>query len=108
MICVGNLKGKRVSLGWRPAALSALAAYIAKRVEISLSQLQMNRVAISLYEVEKTTSEIRDVFKVTYEDRPYICLSGSERIRAGLESLRRRRRQSPGRWWPYQSPVPLK
>ncbi len=29
--------------------------------------------------------EIRDVFKFTYEDRPYVCLSGSERIRAGLE-----------------------
>ena len=65
--------------------LSALAAYIAKRVEISLSRLQMNRVAISLYEVAKTTGEIRDVFKFTYEDRPYVCLSGSERIRAGLE-----------------------
>jgi hypothetical protein len=67
------------------AVLSALAAYIAKRVEISLSRLQMNRVAISLYEVAKTTGEIRDVFKFTYEDRPYVCLSGSERIRAGLE-----------------------
>ena len=51
----------------------------------SLSRLQMNRVAISLYEVAKTTGEIRDVFKFTYEDRPYVCLSGSERIRAGLE-----------------------
>lgn len=67
------------------AVLSALAAYIAKRVEISLSRLQMNRVAISLYEVAKTTGEIRNMFKFTYEDRPYVCLSGSERIRAGLE-----------------------
>lgn len=65
--------------------LSALAAYIAKRVELSLSRLQMNRVAISLYEVAKTTGEVKDVFKFTYEDRPYVCLSGSERIRAGLE-----------------------
>ena len=65
--------------------LSALAAYIAKRVELGLSRLRMNRVAISLYEVAKTTGEIRDVFKFTYEDRPYVCLSGSERIRAGLE-----------------------
>lgn len=65
--------------------LSAVAAYIAKRVEISFSRLQMNRVAISLYDVAKTTGEVRDVFKFTYEDRPYICLSGSERIKAGLE-----------------------
>ena len=54
-------------------------------MELGLSRLRMNRVAISLYEVAKTTGEIRDVFKFTYEDRPYVCLSGSERIRAGLE-----------------------
>lgn len=65
--------------------LSALAAYIAKRVELSFARLRMNRVSISLYEVAKTTSEVKDVFKFTYEDRPYVCLSGSEKIRAGLE-----------------------
>lgn len=65
--------------------LSALAAYIAKHVEIRFSQLHMNRVSISLYEAVKSTGEVRDVFKFTYEDRPYVCLSGSERIRAGLE-----------------------
>lgn len=65
--------------------LSALAAYIAKRVEIRFSQLHMNRVSISLYEAVKSTGEVRDVFKFTYEGRPYVCLSGSERIRAGLE-----------------------
>lgn len=65
--------------------LAALAAYIAKRVELSFARLRMNRVAISLYEAAKTTGEVKDVFKFTYEDRPYVCLSGSERIRAGLE-----------------------
>jgi len=65
--------------------LSALAIYISKRVELSLARLRMNRVAISLYEVTKTTGELKDVFKFTYEDRPYVCLSGSEKIRAGLE-----------------------
>lgn len=65
--------------------LTALAAYIAKRVELSFARLRMNRVAISLYEAAKTTGEVKDVFKFTYEDRPYVCLSGSERIRAGLE-----------------------
>lgn len=65
--------------------LAALAAYIAKRVELSFAQLQMNRVAISLYDVAKTTGEVKDVFKFTYEGRPYVCLSGSERIKAGLE-----------------------
>ena len=31
------------------------------------------------------TGEVKDVFRFTYEGRDYICLSHSERIRAGLE-----------------------
>lgn len=65
--------------------LTVLGVYISKRVELSLARLKMNRVAISLYDVVKSTGEMKDVFKFTYEDRPYVCLSGSERIRAGLE-----------------------
>ncbi len=65
--------------------LSALASYISKRVELCFAKLRMNRVSIALYEVMKTTGEVKDTFKFTYEDRPYVCLSGSERIRAGLE-----------------------
>ena len=69
----------------KQALLSAVASYIARRVELRLSRLQMNRVSISLYSVMKTTGEVKDAFKFVYEDRPYICLSGSERIKAGLE-----------------------
>lgn len=65
--------------------LSALVSYISKRVELCFARLRMNRVSIALYEVMKTTGEVKDTFKFTYEDRPYVCLSGSERIRAGLE-----------------------
>ena len=49
--------------------LTALGVYIAKRVELSLARLKMNRVAISLYDVAKSTGELRDVFKFTYEDQ---------------------------------------
>lgn len=65
--------------------LAAVTAYISKRVELSLSQLGMNRAAISLFEVVKSTGEVKDTFKFTYEGRPYVCLSGSEHIKAGLE-----------------------
>ena len=65
--------------------LSALAFYISKRVEINFSKLRMNRVSITLYDVVKSTGEVKDVFRFTYEGRDYICLSHSERIRAGLE-----------------------
>lgn len=81
----GKLEQIRGRQKEKEAILSALAAYIAKRVELSFSRLQMNRVSISLYEVAKSNGEVRDVFKFTYEDCPYVCLSGSERIRAGLE-----------------------
>lgn len=80
-----KLEEIRIQRQEKEALLSAVAAYIAKRVAISFSRLQMNRVSICLYEAVKSTGEVRDVFKFTYEDRPYICLSGSERIRAGLE-----------------------
>lgn len=65
--------------------LSALAFFISKRVEINFSKLKMNRVSISLYDVVKTTGEVKDVFRFTYQGRDYICLSHSEKIRAGLE-----------------------
>lgn len=65
--------------------ISAAALYVSKRVELVFQRLQMNRVAFQLYEVAKTTSEVKDVFKFTYEGRPYVSISNSERIRAGLE-----------------------
>ena len=54
-------------------------------MEISFSRLKMNRVAISLYDIVKATGKVKDVFRLTYEGRDYLCLSHSEKIRAGLE-----------------------
>lgn len=65
--------------------LTALSSYIAERVRQRFDHLDLNRVFISLYEVSKTTGEVRDVFKFNYEDRPYVILSLSEKIKAGLE-----------------------
>jgi DNA repair exonuclease SbcCD ATPase subunit len=65
--------------------LTALSSYIAERVRQRFDHLDLNRVSISLYEVSKTTGEVRDVFKFNYEDRPYVILSLSEKIKAGLE-----------------------
>ncbi|MFQ7856334.1 MAG: hypothetical protein ACLRIS_15565 [Flavonifractor plautii] len=62
-----------------------LSSYIAERVRQRFDHLDLNRVSISLYEVSKTTGEVRDVFKFNYEDRPYVILSLSEKIKAGLE-----------------------
>jgi hypothetical protein len=69
----------------KKALVKAAVNYIAKRAELSFEGLNMNRVNISLIDVIKTTGEVRDVFKFTYEGRAYRWLSLSEKIRAGLE-----------------------
>ena len=65
--------------------ISHLILYVSKRAELTFSQLTMNRVAISLYDVVKSTGEVKDTFQFTYGGRRYDRLSLSEKIRAGLE-----------------------
>jgi len=65
--------------------ISNAAQYVSKRAEMLFSQLKMNRVEISLYDVVKSTGEIKDAFKFTYAGRRYDRLSLSEKIRAGME-----------------------
>ena len=69
----------------KKALISNVVLYISKRAELTFSKLKMNRVAISLYDVVKTTGEVKDVFKATYGGRQYDRLSLSEKIRAGME-----------------------
>lgn len=65
--------------------ISCVVAFISKRAELTLSCLSLNRVAISLMDVVKSTGEVKDVFRFTYQGRRYDTLSLSEKIRAGLE-----------------------
>lgn len=66
-------------------SVSCLLLYISKRVELTLAELKMNRVSISLYDVVKSTGEVKDVFRFEYNGRRYDRLSLSEKIRAGME-----------------------
>ena len=59
--------------------------YMSKRAELTFSKLALNRVKISLYDVVKTTGELKDVFRFTYNGRRYDRLSPSEKGRAGAE-----------------------
>ncbi len=52
--------------------------YMSKRAELTFSKLALNRVKISLYDVVKTTGELKDVFRFTYNGRRYDRLSLSE------------------------------
>ncbi len=65
--------------------ITNVASYVSHRAELTFSRLTMNRVAISLYDVVKTTGEAKDVFRFTYNGRRYDRLSLSEKIRAGME-----------------------
>ena len=65
--------------------ISDVVLYVSKRAELTFANLKMNRVAMSLYDVVKTTGEVKDVFKFTYNGRNYDRLSLSEKIRAGME-----------------------
>lgn len=65
--------------------MADVIAYISKRAELTFSQLKMNRVEISLYDVVKSTGEVKDTFKFQYSGRRYDRLSLSEKIRAGME-----------------------
>lgn len=59
--------------------------YVSKRAELTFSQLKMNRVEISLYDIVKSTGEFKDAFRFTYGGRRYDRLSLSEKVRAGME-----------------------
>lgn len=65
--------------------MANVIAYISKRAELTFSQLKMNRVEISLYDVVKSTGEVKDTFKFQYGGRRYDRLSLSEKIQAGME-----------------------
>ena len=65
--------------------MTNVISYVSKRAELTFSQLKMNRVEISLYDVVKFTGEVKDTFKFTYGGRRYDRLSLSEKIRAGME-----------------------
>ncbi|NJD03131.1 MAG: hypothetical protein FIA99_11185 [Ruminiclostridium sp.] len=63
----------------------AAIEYAAKRAELTLKPLKMDRVKIKLQEVVKSTGEIINTFRFTYDGKDYRILSLSEKIRAGLE-----------------------
>ncbi|BAU28191.1 AAA domain-containing protein [Aneurinibacillus soli] len=68
-------------------AIKAINEYVAKHAEMQAGQIEQyfTNVSIKLFDVTKTTGEIKPVFKLLYNDKPINILSLSERIRLGLE-----------------------
>lgn len=81
----GEIRQAQDSISEIKRIMTNVIAYISKRAELTFSQLRMNKVEISLYDVVKSTGEVKDTFKFTYGGRRYDRLSLSEKIRAGME-----------------------
>lgn len=80
-----EIRQTQESIGEIKRTMTNVIAYISTRAELTFSQLKMNKVEISLYDVVKSTGEVKDTFKFTYGGRRYDRLSLSEKIRAGME-----------------------
>lgn len=81
----GTLNGNRERIKELNILADAVDKYAAKQMELTVSRLKMDRAAIKLFDVVKSTGEIKDVFRFTYDGKDYRWLSASEKIRAGLE-----------------------
>lgn len=79
--------------------LSAVADYAAHRAELTFEKLTAGDVRVRLMEVFKTTGEVKDCFKFTYQERDYKRLSRSEKVLAGV-SVAELIKQLTGRNYP--------
>ncbi len=80
-----EIREAQEAIGKIKRTMTNVISYVSKRAELTFSQLKMNRVEISLYDVVKSTGEVKDTFKFPYSGRRYDRLSLSEKIRAGME-----------------------
>ena len=80
-----EIREAQEAIGKIKRTMTNVISYVSKRAELTFSQLKMNRVEISLYDVVKSTGEVKETFKFTYSGRRYDRLSLSEKIRAGME-----------------------
>jgi DNA repair exonuclease SbcCD ATPase subunit len=67
--------------------IKAAQEYIVQKCELQMKQVgsHLNRVSIRLFDIVKSTQEIKTTFKLDYDGKEYRVLSTSERIRCGLE-----------------------
>jgi DNA repair exonuclease SbcCD ATPase subunit len=81
-----SVEALRASAKEKKRIEAAVKCLIAERVKLRFSDFDMlNRVRLLLCETVKSTGEIKDVFRLSYDGRPYVCLSLSEKIKTGLE-----------------------
>lgn len=81
------------------ARITAVLDYAAKRNELLFSKLHTQNVECRLYDVIKSTGEVRNIWSFTYKGRNYRRLSHSEKVLAGLE-MTELLKQLTGRCYP--------
>lgn len=88
---IGNLKAHKVqnqeNIDDSKQKIEALNQFIAKQAEMQSEQIgqHFNHASIKLFEITKTTGEIKPAFKLMYDGKTISVLSMSEGIRLGLE-----------------------
>jgi len=65
--------------------VNAAKSYTAEKNKLLFDKLKMNRVRFQLFDVVKSTGEMKEVFKFTYNGRSFNGLSFSEKVLAKLE-----------------------
>ncbi|WDL96382.1 hypothetical protein [Alicyclobacillus sp. ALC3] len=81
------IRRMRTEQGTMTATVAAINAYRAKLAEMQVAQLSthLDRVSIQLFDLVKSTGELKACFHVLYDGKPFKSLSRSEGIRANLE-----------------------
>jgi DNA repair exonuclease SbcCD ATPase subunit len=69
----------------KESLIAAAMDYLSARNELTFRGLPLKMVGFSLYDVMKTTGEVKNAFRFTYDGRDYRKLSHSEKIFAGME-----------------------
>ena len=82
-----SVKECRRSVSGLEAQVEAVNEYRFKAVELQMKKLEsrLKKVSVNLFEIAKTTGEIKPVFNIAFDGRPLAMLSTSERTEAGLE-----------------------
>lgn len=69
----------------KEALIAAALDYLSVRNELTFQGLPLRKVGFSLYDILKSTGEVKNAFRFTYGGRDYRKLSHSEKIFAGME-----------------------
>ncbi len=96
-----QLRQDREALDRMRVELQAIAQYTAKQAEMMSETLvaHFKKASVNLFEVVKSTGEVKPVFKLMYDGKPVQVLSTSEKIKLGLE-ISAAVKELTGREWP--------